>query len=102
MKVWLAHPIRTASEISDYREDHRGIPIIIMIFMFCCRNSIWLIFTISVVAPGYFFFRIPFIKVFSLIGLEFMYIIWNISLIPRLDFFLPLGFKIWKWLITQS
>ena len=101
MRTWLVHPIRTVSEITDYREDHRGIPFIIMIFMVCARNSIWLIITIAIVSPGYFFFHNIFIRLFSIIGLEFMYIVWNIFAIPRLDFFLPLGFRVWKWLITQ-
>jgi len=100
MKTWLVHPIRIAGEIADYREDHRGIPFIIMVFMFCCRNSLWLIFTIIIVSPGYFL-HTPFSRLFSLIGLEFMYIIWNVFAIPRLDFFLPMGFRMWKWLITQ-
>jgi len=100
MKTWLVHPIRIAGEIADYREDHRGIPFIIMVFMFCCRNSVWLMITISIASIGYFIHN-PFARLFSLIGIDAMYLIWNIFAIPRLDFFLIWGFKIWKWIITQ-
>ena len=92
------------STIDDlrYAEDRRGIPLIIRIWMYSAKLSMYLIF--EVIFIGLELLGIKYNSflpaLLGALGAPIIYII-AFLMPPQHDLFMLIGFKMFKWMITQ-
>ena len=90
--------ISNVKEELNYREDHRGIPIMISIFMFVSR---FIAYILTLIPVAFILVIIDKTGVFQFwISLGFA-LIYGIGANSKLDPWTRIGFKMFRWVITK-
>jgi len=94
---WIMHPVRSVKERLEFVEDRRGIPLAIRIFMGCARSS-----ALAIVVIAASTIALISRSIVAEIGVLVLLTFGTLSSdIPAADPFTRLGFRLFRWLITQ-
>jgi len=87
-------PVFGAIQAMSYRELHTGLPLMMRIFMQTARGAVMMLFL------G-FAYTISIVDELKPVGAMMVILTYILSIVPRWDIFIPIGFRLFSRLLRQ-